>query len=425
MTKKYARINFIILSIIAILGVILSTVSFVIPGTKTKYVGFVNSISVGLDLKGGWSAVYYADLEDIDYPNAAMDNTVSRLNETLTKKYSDVNVYKQGNDKIRVEVPDTANTLNMLKLIGKPLELLICKTQGGEPVMRGKHVKSVDSWYQSGQYGITIEFTSEGRELYSDLTSEMINQKIYYYLGETSGTPFLESDITAVVTDGKTYISGMNSLDAAWEYEIQITSGAFPLELFLQQNNEISATLGQNSLFWILLAGGISLFVLMVFLVFMYRELGLLANFSLIFFLLLMIFFLQAIPGLQLTLPGIAAIILSFGLAVDSNIIVFERMRNEYKLGKRIPTSVKTGFQKSYAAILDANIITIFASVALFLLGAEAIKGFALILMIGSVLSVFCSLIITRYLAKSYLAFNSTNPKRLNLKRGGDVRAIG
>ena len=148
-----------------------------------------------------------------------------------------------------------------------------------------------------------------------------------------------------------------------------------------------------------------------------YGTFGLLANLSLIIYIVILMFFLQAVPLVQLTLPGIAGIILSLGMAVDANVIIFERIKDEYRAGKKIPSSVKSGFEKSLSAILDGNITTIIASVVLYILGTGAIKGFAITLLIGIFVSMFTGLFITRKLISTYLPLNSTNPKPYKLKR--------
>ena len=138
-----------------------------------------------------------------------------------------------------------------------------------------------------------------------------------------------------------------------------------------------------------------------------------------------MVFFLQAIPFVQLTLPGIAGIVLSLGMAVDANVVIFERMKDEYRMGKRIQSCMKAGFKKATISIIDSNITTIIASLVLYFLGTGAIKGFAITLLLGVVISMFTSLVMTRSFVKWYANINSTNPRRLNLRRGKDVNEIG
>ena len=159
--------------------------------------------------------------------------------------------------------------------------------------------------------------------------------------------------------------------------------------------------------------------------IYVYRDFGIIASFSLVFYLILMVFFLQAIPFVQLTLPGIAGIILSLGMAVDANVIIFERIKDEYRQGKRIQNCVQAGFKKALLAIVDSNVTTLIASVVLYILGTGAVKGFAVTLFLGIALSMLTSLLLTRLFVKWYLNINSTNPKRLNLKRGKDVNELG
>ena len=164
-------------------------------------------------------------------------------------------------------------------------------------------------------------------------------------------------------------------------------------------------------------AGIIGIILMFIYMVWCYRVMGWIANFALCFYIILFMFFLQAIPIVQLTLEGIAGIILSIGMAIDANIIIFERIKEEYAYGKRIEPSINAGFKRALPAILDSNITTILAAVILLIFGTGSIQGFAMTLLIGIVLSMFSSIVITRGLLKMYYPINSTNAKKYSLKR--------
>jgi protein-export membrane protein SecD len=195
-------------------------------------------------------------------------------------------------------------------------------------------------------------------------------------------------------------------------------SGTFSANLRVLENSVISPTLGENAIQTGLIAGGISIILIFIFMVLIYKGMGLVADLSLSIYAIILIFLLHAIPGVQLTLPSIAGIILSLGMAVDGNVIIFERIKEEYRQGKRIPASIKSGFKKSLWAILDGNITTIIASIVLYILGSGSIKGFAITLLLGILVSLFTSLVVTRSLLNSCLAMNSTKAKFYGLKKG-------
>ena len=216
----------------------------------------------------------------------------------------------------------------------------------------------------------------------------------------------------------------MNSYAEAEAYATKILSGTFAVELELFENSAVSATLGKDALGMGMIAGVIGFLLILVFMYLVYGTFGLMANLSLIIYFIILMFFLQAVPLVQLTLPGIAGIILSLGMAVDANVIIFERIKDEYRAGKKIPASVKAGFEKATSAILDGNVTTIIASIILYILGTGAIKGFAITLLIGLLISMFTGLVITKKLINIYLPLNPTKAKPYKLKREASVNEL-
>ncbi len=420
------------MAVLAVIGILLCVLSFPIPFTDYDYNGFANSIKLGLDLKGGIEAVYEAKSTKAGISTEdAISGTIERLTELLTEEgYSEATVTTEGADRIRVEVPDVEDPSEVLDLLGTPAKLAIRKEKdvNAKAYITGQNIKHVESGYnsQSGEWGVSIEFDAEGTKIFKELSEELnaSGEPIHIYLGDDE-EPFSSPTFQSVISDGKTFISGsMGSEQAAKEYALKIKSGTFDTELTLLSSSAVSATLGANALKYSLIAAGVGLFLVFAFMIFVYRDFGVIASFSLVFYVILMIFFLQAIPFVQLTLPGIAGIILSLGMAVDANVIIFERIKDEYRQGKRIPNCVKAGFKRSTLAIVDSNVTTLIAAVVLYILGTGAIKGFAITLFLGIALSMVTSLLLTRLFVKWYLNINSTNAKRLNLKRGKDVNEL-
>ena len=435
MIKRKARRKFALIILSVLLGIFLTIAQFNIPFTHYTYNGFANSIKLGIDLKGGVLAVYNvvggeeggADI------NSEIDATIVRLQSLITEKgYTEATVVRQSNGtqtQIRVEVPDVDDPQEIFTLIGQPAKLEIRKTESleGEPELTGDSIKNVFATYQEGEYGVSVEFDTAGAQKFFNLTSELASKsdpdnKLYLYIG---GVLFSAPRVQSVISDGKTFISGsMSTYAEAEAYATKILSGTFSVELELSENSVVSATLGKDALSKGLIAGVIGLLLVFTFMFLSYGVFGLLANLSLIIYAIILMFFLQAVPLVQLTLPGIAGIILSLGMAVDANVVIFERIKDEYRAGKKIPASVKAGFQKSVSAIVDGNITTIIASVVLYLLGTGAIKGFAITLLIGILVSMFTGLIVTKKLLNLYLPFNSVNPKPYKLKREANVNEL-
>ncbi|MBE5746033.1 MAG: protein translocase subunit SecD [Clostridiales bacterium] len=429
--KKRAITKFIVTSVLVVIGLFLSIFSFDI-GIYT-YNGFANSIKLGIDLEGGVLAVY--NVKNIDDNSTNFDSqvqaTIARISDLLTSKgYSEATVVKQGSGlnatQIRVEVPDVEDPEEILNLIGEPAELEIKKenSEEAEAIITGKHITNVQAGQQNGTYGVSIKFNEEGANLFRELTAELSssNGTLYMFIG---GEFYSQATVQETIAGGETFISGsMNSLEEAQEYATKIMSGTFDVKLTLHSNEYVSATLGKEALKWAIIGGVVGLALIFIIMYVVYKDFGLIANLSLTIYLILMLFFLQAIPLVQLTLAGIAGIILSLGMAVDANIVIFERMKEEYKKGKKIPTSVDAGFKKGLITILDSNVTTLIACLVLYIFGSGTIKSFAITLAIGILISMFTALVLTRIFCKWYLHLNSKNPKKLNFKREATVDEI-
>jgi len=421
--KKRTITKFIVTSILVIIGLVLSIFSFDI-GIYT-FNGFAKSIKLGIDLEGGVLAVYNVkNIDDEATFDTQVQATITRISSLLTSKgFSEATVVKQGNGlnatQIRVEVPDVDDPEEILNLIGEPASLEIKKVNSEEAdaIITGKHIKNVAAGQQNGEYGVSVQFTDEGALLFKDLTSELSSSggTLYMFIG---GEYYSQATVNETISTGSTFISGgMSTYEDAQEYATKIMSGTFDVELTLHSNEYVSATLGKDALKWAIIGGVIGLFLIFIIMYVRYRDFGLIADFSLIIYAILMLFFLQAIPFVQLTLAGIAGIILSLGMAVDANIVIFERMRDEYGMGKKIPTAVQNGFKKGLVTILDSNITTLIACLVLYIFGTGTIQSFAITLALGILLSMFTALVLTKIFCKWYLNLNSKNPKKLNFKR--------
>ncbi|MBO5103122.1 MAG: protein translocase subunit SecD, partial [Clostridia bacterium] len=355
--------------------------------------------------------------------------TVTRITDLISDEYPEALISVQDGNRIRVEVPDVSDPEEVFDLIGQPASLAFKAEEDTDDVINEAVITGQDivTAYASQQptadgtyeYGVSIEFTDEGAQKFYDLTKQNEGKQIYIY---RNGELFSAPTVNEPIAGGKTFISGsMDTFDAAEDFATQILSGTFSLELTLLENTVVSATLGVDALKYGLIAGGIALILIFAFMIWRYRMMGVMASVALCFYVILMLFFLQALPFVQLTLAGIAGIILSIGMAIDGNIIIFERIKEEYATGKRIAPSVRAGFKKSFWAIFDSNITTIAVSVILIILGTGSIRGFAMTLLIGVALSMFTSLVLTRGLLNMYYPLNTQKASHYSLKREEDV----
>ena len=428
MNKPTAIKRFIMLAIFLVLGIVLTFCSFEVPFTNYTYTGFANAIKLGLDLKGGVLAVYEASAIDGDTSDfdSKVQATRTRIYDLVSSEYSEAQVSIQGNNRIRVEVPDVSNPEEIFELIGEPasLEFRSSESDDAEVILTGQNIRNAYASYnsQDGEWGVTVQFDSEGSTKFYEYTSDHVGESLYIYInGVLDSAP----TINEAISGGSTFISGSYSnQEDAEDFALRILSGTFSVNLTLLENTVVSATLGVDALKWGLIGGGVGLLLIFAFMIWRYRMMGVLACFALAFYVILMLFFLQAIPSVQLTLAGIAGIVLSIGMAIDGNIIVFERIKEEYATGKRIEASIRTGFKKALGSILDANITTILSSLILWLLGTGNIQGFAITLLIGILLSMFTSLVVTRSLLKMYYPINSTNAKKYSLTREATVSEL-
>ncbi len=427
MKKKSSIIKLSIIGVVLILGIILSFVSINFGNTTFK--SFAGSIKLGLDLKGGVYAVYEMDeTENTDNISSRMEGTRIRLENLLRdKNYTEATVVKEGTTRLRVEVPDVDDPGKIFDIIGQPAELKFVLE--GKTVITGEHVLSATGGYdqESGGYAVYLSLNNEGTDLFAKATASENQGKAIDIITVVDGTEKTISSPTVnnTIVNGKAIITGMQSQEMAQQLADQITSGQFEVKLSLQQSSTISPTLGGQALNLSLIAGLVGLILVMAFMIWRYRMFGVIASGSLLLYAVIMIFLLSIIPGVQLSLPGIAGILLSIGMAVDANVIIYERIKEEYRGGKSILASYYAGFKKAFWSIFDSNITTIIAGVVLLIFGSGTIQSFAVTLLIGIVLSMLTAILVTRGLIKYVLSINSTDEKIYGLKRGKGFESLG
>ena len=362
-----------------------------------------SAISLGLDLKGGVSTEYIATDTSMDNYEGLLEGTVGALRTRLTNAgFTEATVATQGRDRILVEIPDVDDPEEVARIIGTPAHLEF-REPDGTVVLEGKDIRQAQvQWTDETQTlcGVGFQLTAEGSRAFAEATGRLVGQSISIYLDdELISAPTVQTQITGgrgIITDSKAETTE-ESYNWANALTIQIQSGALPMDITEVETRAISATLGVEAIKGALIAGVIGLILILIFMLVMYRLPGVAADMALLIYVLI-VFYALAISGAQLTLQGIAGILLGIGMAVDANVVIFERFREELREGRTPLNAVKYGFRNAGRAVADSNITTLIAAIVLMIFGTGTIKGFALTLTISVVVSLFTAVVITRSL---------------------------
>ncbi len=421
-TKRKAVINLIIFFLLLAGGIYMA-----IAGVGKNESGKTANVPLGLDLQGGLSVTY--EIQDEKPSKDEIDATVDKLQRRVDEYSSEGEVYQEGDDRITVEIPlntEKVDAHDVLDQLGQPGQLLFLDSENYtiwqqnqnngtddayEAVLTGSDIKNaqagVDDSGTVKDYVVQLQFTEEGAQKFATATAANIGKPIYIiYDGKVASAPTVQS----AITDGNAVINKISDYDEAENLAATIKIGALPLELKQIQYNIVGAKLGQKAVSTSLVAGAIGFGLVCILMIILYRFPGVIASLALTGYVVLMLLILS-IRHITLTLPGIAGIILSIGMAVDANVIIFTRIREEISAGSGVRAAVKAGFSKALSAILDGNITTLIATVVLMILGSGSIKGFAVTLMLGIVLSMFTALFVTKMLLNSFLELGVQNPK--------------
>ena len=378
-------------------------------GTMINYLKpWGDAISLGLDLRGGVYTVYQAENNgDPDF-DTKMESTVSILTSRLTRQgFTEATVTRQGSDRIRVEIPNVSDPNQILTIIGTPAQLYFVD-ESGNNLMEGGMVKNAQAAQdQDGKPCIAFELTDEGAKIFAEATAANLGKTISITL---DGETISRATVNTVIAGGKGEITGNFTADEAKNLATLILSGALPLNLTQLEVSAISATLGVEALDRAIQAGIIGVALVMLFMLFRYRLCGLVADIALTIYIMIVVLLL-ALTGAQLTLPGVAGIILGIGMAVDANVVIFERIREEVKNGRPIGSAVRKGFSNALSAIIDSNVTTIIAAVVLYAFGTGSVRGFALTLGIGVATSLVTAVFVTHKLLDIFADMGIKNQK--------------
>lgn len=374
------------------------------------YFGYttMNDIKLGLDLAGGVSITYQAKEEN---PSAEdMSDTIYKLQQRVQNYSTEAEVYQEGSNRINVDIPGVSDANAILEELGKPGSLIFVD-EAGQTILNGNQVATAKPVItdENGikKYMVDLTFTDDGKTVFADATTKNVGKRIaIIYDGKIYSNPVVNEPIT----QGQCQISGMVSYEEAETLASTIRIGSLSLELEELRSNVVGAKLGQEAIATSLKAGAIGFGIVAVFMLLVYLVPGLAAVIALSIYVGVILILLSAF-SVTLTLPGVAGIILSIGMAVDANVIIFTRIKEEIGLGKTVQSAIKSGFNKALSAIIDGNVTTLIAAGVLFWRGSGTVKGFASTLAIGIVLSMITALFITKFVLNTLFNLGFQDPK--------------
>lgn len=401
-------------SILSLMLLILAVIGF-------GYLTYVSlpKIKLGLDLAGGVSITYKA--KEANPSDTDMDDTVYKLQQRVEGYSTEAEVYREGNDRINIDIPGVSDANKILEELGKPGSLVFIDYESGQQVITGDQVKGAEAVTSKENsktvYYVKLTLTDEGAKAFAEATTRLVGKNIaIIYDNTVVSNPVVQVPIT----NGEATITGMETAEKAEQLASTIRIGSLKTELVELRSNVVGAKLGQEAISTSLKAAAIGFAILIVFMLIVYAVPGLASVLGLTLYVELVVCLLAAFK-LTLTLPGIAGIVLSIGMAVDANVIIFTRIKEEIGGGKSVDAAIKAGFSKALSAIIDGNITTIIAAIVLFALGSGTVKGFATTLGLGIVVSMFTALFITRTALNSFYVLGAKNAKLYGSKKDGKV----
>jgi len=413
-SRSIIKLTAIVAVIAALLFVALYGLDFT---DKVRFPGVLDPDGVvqGLDLKGGSVIVFEA--QEADPSDEQMDTVANMMRTRLDGlNYSEATVTRQGTNKVRIEIPSVSDPKQAAETLGATAQLQFVDAKGNV-VLTGADVKTASAQYgQLSELGaaenfVELELTEEGRKKFATATANAVSltSSNENFIAIMMDELIISMPMVNETIDSDTcVISGGFDAASAQSLAANIRSGQLPFSLSQVELRAISATLGDTALKTSLIAGLIGIILVMLFMILFYRLPGFLAAIALAGYMGIVGIILANLH-VNLTLPGIAGIILSIGMAVDANVIIFERIKEELKLGKTVRSAVDAGFNRALSAVIDSNITTIIAAVILMILGTGTIKGFGTTLLIGVVVSMISAIFVTKFLLKQMIGMNVKN----------------
>ena len=404
-----------ILTLLLTLAVMAGLIYGAAVGYGAGQTGAAKNIKLGLDLAGGVSITYQTV---IDNPTQEqMDDTIYKLQRRVEGYSTEALVYQEGDNRINIEIPGVSDANAILEELGRPGSLEFQDISGNVLIegtdIKGAEAKAYSDNLGNNSYQVALTLTDEGAEKFAEATRENLGRQIpIVYDGEVISAPTVQSEIT----DGNPSITNMESFESAERLASTIRIGSLQLELRELRSKVVGAQLGEEAISTSLKAGAIGFALVILFMIVVYLLPGFASGIALTIYVALMLVMLNAFE-MTLTLPGIAGIILSIGMAVDANVIIFARIREELATGKTVRSAMKIGFKKALSAIVDGNITTLIAAVVLGLRGSGSVKGFAQTLALGIILSMFTALVVTRLVLNALYALGLKSEKLYGVQK--------
>ena len=411
--------NKIIFLLVTVIIAFLAYVAFLgIDAGGIKVNSSVSNIKQGLDLKGGVFMLYEADT---DITGKELDDLMEQTIAVFRKRIDGMGltepvIVREGEKRIRIELPGVKDAQQAIDTIGKTAQLQFA-TKEGKVLVTGADVKDakVAINQQDNQPVVSLQFTPEGADKFAEATAMLsVNQEPLFIVldGEVISSP----TVNTTITGGSAQITGNFTVESASDLANLIRGGALPVNFTEVQSSIVSATLGVDALNKSITGALVGIILVMLFMIVYYKIPGFAASIALTAYMVIVAYVYQLI-GVTLTLPGIAALILSIGMAVDANVIIFERIKEEIINGKSVRVAIDSGFKKALSTILDSQITTFIAGIVLYYFGTGQIKGFAITLMIGIVVSMFTALVITKLILKNLVnGFGIGNKKQFGIQ---------
>ena len=361
-----------------------------------EFKSFNKAITKGLDLQGGVSVLM--EIQDDNVTKDDLEKTRQLIDLRVNKLgVAETSVTVEGDRRIRVEIPGEYDSKNLVDSLSKTGNLTFKDADGNE-VLNGTDVDEASVVINSSSNApvVSLKLTDEGAKKFAEATEANLHKKISIYMDDEE---ISSPTVNAVITDGNAIIKGSGSLDEAKNLAGLINAGALPVTVKAIQIENVGAQLGAEALPNAIKAGLIGIAIIFIFMILYYRIPGVIASIALTLYVcLVLLVFVEA--DVALTLPGIAAFLLTVGMAVDANVLIFERIREELKNGISVKAAVDKGFNNALSSIIDSNVTTIIAALVLYFIGTGSVKGFAVTLMIGIVVSMFTAVVVTRTLMK-------------------------
>ena len=411
-TKGKSSALFILCTLAIILFAFLGYKGAEVAGWRIK--PFSETITKGLDLQGGVSVVM--EIQDEEVSKEDLEKTKEQLSLRVNKiGVAETVVSTEGDRRIRIDIPAQVDSGKIVESLGKTGELTF-KSPKGDVILTGQDVnKAIATSDENGLPQVALELNEEGTKKFADATKEYLGQSISVNMDDEVLT---NPTVNSVITNGSAVITGSKSADDAKRLAGLINAGALPVTVKAASVKTVGAQLGEEALPNALKAALIGIGLIFVFMIIYYRVPGAIACLALTLFIAFILFLFGEI-GVTLTLPGIAGVLLTIGMAVDAYVLIFERIREELKKGVSIRSAVEKGFENATSSIMDSNITTIIAALVLYFLGSGTVKGFAITLLVGIVVSLFTALIVTKFFMHKAVEMGLlTKLSQFRVKRG-------